>query len=240
MRYVFFLALLSLTACGGLSEVGRAPSFTPTESSNEYYAMTAGSLPAVAEARRDGNDPSLWNASRNSLLGDRRAAGRGDILTVVIDIDDSADLSNSSSRTRTGSESMGIPNLLGIPQRLNERLPDGASMDSAVEFSSQGRFSGDGSTSRREKLTLRIAATIVEVLPNGILRIEGTQEVRVNYELRELLVTGYVRPADISRQNEITYDKMAAARISYGGRGRISEVQQPRVGQQVADRLLPF
>ena len=93
---------------------------------------------------------------------------------------------------------------------------------------------------RREKLTLRIAATVVEVLQNGVLRVQGSQEVRVNFELRELLVSGYVRPEDITRQNEITYDKIASARISYGGRGQITDVQQPRYGQQIADIILPF
>ena len=93
---------------------------------------------------------------------------------------------------------------------------------------------------RNEKLTLRIAATVVNVLPNGVLSIAGTQEIRVNFELRELLVSGYVRPADISRQNEITYDKIASARVSYGGRGQITDVQQPRYGQQVLDVILPF
>lgn len=240
MRYLPFLFLFVTTACGRMSEVGRAPTFTPTESSNEYFAMAASEIPATTEVRQDGEEASLWNASRHSLLGDRRAAGRGDILTVVIEIDDRAEFSNSSDRSRNGKERMGIPNLLGIPQRINEVLPEGASIDPGVELSSSGSFSGEGSTRRREKLTLRIAATIVEVLPNGVLRIEGSQEVRVNFEMRELLVTGYVRPEDISRQNEITYDKMAAARISYGGRGRITEVQQPRYGQQVTDALLPF
>jgi hypothetical protein len=108
-------------------------------------------------------------------------------------------------------------------------------MADAVETSSDSTFKGNGNVSRKEKLTLRVAATVVEELPNGVLRIEGQQEVRVNYELRELIVTGYVRPIDISRQNEITYDKIAGARISYGGRGQITEVQQPRYGQQVAD-----
>jgi len=241
MRHIpLSLLLLALAACGNLSQVGRTPAFTPTENGNEYFAMAGGGLPVSLETRRQGDEASLWNSGRDSLLGDRRAAGRGDILTVVIEIDDRAEFSNSSDRSRSGQERMSIPNLLGIPQRAEELLPDGASLDPGVEFSSSGSFSGQGSTRRREKLTLRIAATIIEVLPNGILRIEGSQEVRVNFEMRELVVTGYVRPEDISRQNEITYDKIAAARIAYGGRGRVTEVQQPRYGQQAADILLPF
>ena len=109
-----------------------------------------------------------------------------------------------------------------------------------MSTNSSSDSAGDGSVKRREKLTLRVAATVVEVLPNGVLEIQGTQEVRVNFELRELLVTGYVRPSDVSRQNEITYDKIASARISYGGRGQISDVQQPRYGQQIVDAILPF
>lgn len=232
------LALAALAACGRLDQVGRAPEFTPTEGSNEYYAMTNAAFPAAEEPPED--QASLWNASRQSLLGDRRAATRGDILTVVIEIDDRAEISNSSERSRNGRERMAIPSLVGIPQRIDDALPEGASLNPAVDFSSSGSSSGEGAVRRREKLTLRVAATVVEVLPNGVLRIEGTQEVRVNFEMRELIVTGYVRPADITRQNEITYDKIAAARISYGGRGQITDVQQPRLGQQVADILLPF
>jgi flagellar L-ring protein precursor FlgH len=235
---ICILALAALAACGRLDQVGRAPEFTPTEGSNEYYAMTNAAFPAAEEARDD--QASLWNASRQSLLGDRRAATRGDILTVVIEIDERAEISNSSERSRDGRERMAIPSLVGIPQRINETLPAGASLNPAVDFSSSGSSSGEGAVRRREKLTLRVAATVVEVLPNGVLRIEGTQEVRVNFEMRELIVTGYVRPTDITRQNEITYDKIAAARISYGGRGQITDVQQPRLGQQVADILLPF
>jgi flagellar L-ring protein precursor FlgH len=134
----------------------------------------------------------------------------------------------------------GLPEAFGIPQRLDEKLPEGASMADAFEMSSSSTFDGSGSVERQEQLTLRIAATVVEELPNGVLRIEGQQEVRVNYELRELIITGFARPIDISRQNEITYDKIAGARISYGGRGRISDVQQPTYGQQIADIVLPF
>jgi flagellar L-ring protein precursor FlgH len=174
------------------------------------------------------------------LLGDRRATKKGDILTVVIEIDEEASISNDTERSRTSSESMQVPQLLGLPQRLNEELPDGASSADLVDLGSSSSSGGSGSVSRSEKLELRVAATVVDVLPNGVLAISGSQELRVNFELRELLVSGYVRPDDISRQNEITYDKIASARVSYGGRGQITDVQQPRYGQQVLDAVLPF
>lgn len=238
---IFLLILCATAACSRLGDVGQAPEFTPAnEANNEISAMSNPGLPAALEQRRNVDQASLWSGGRQSLLGDRRADTRGDILTVVIEIDESAEISNSSERSRSGSESLGIPSLFGIPQRLDERLPEGASLADAVSTNSSSNSAGDGSVRRNEKLTLRIAATIVNELSNGVLQIEGSQEVRVNFELRELIVTGFVRPQDISRQNEITYDKIAAARISYGGRGQITDVQQPRWGQQIADIVLPF
>lgn len=238
---LFLAVLVAAPSCGRLREVGSAPEFSPPQATPEATAMmTYGiSNEFVATAPRE-DTPSLWTGERGSLLGDRRAVQRGDILTVVIEIDDSASISNSTDRSRSGSESLSIPNLFGVPQRVDESMPDGASLSAAVDFNSSSSFGGDGSVQRNEQLELRVAATIVDVMPNGVLSIQGSQEVRVNFEMRELLVTGFVRPEDISRQNEITYDKLASARISYGGRGQISDVQQPRVGQQVADIVLPF
>ena len=139
-------------------------------------------LPGMAD------DSSLWTAGSTSLLGDRRAQKRGDILTVVVEIDDQAQISNTTDRSRSGSETMGMPSLFGLPQIIDPLLPEGASMGAAVGVSSNSTFSGDGSVARNEQLTLRVAATVVEELPNGVLRIEGQQEVRVNFELRELIV----------------------------------------------------
>ncbi|RGP35453.1 flagellar basal body L-ring protein FlgH [Pseudotabrizicola alkalilacus] len=232
--------MLFLAGCGSLDQVGKAPDFSPLEGSYQHHAMYSNALPDQADPDGPTDASSLWTASRASLLGDRRAGKRGDILTVVIEIDDRAEISNSSGRSRTGNQTMGMPQLLGIPQRLNKALPEGATMAEAVNTNSSSTFSGNGSVSRNEKMTLRVAATVVEELANGVLRIEGQQEVRVNFELRELIVTGYVRPADISRANEVTYDKIAGARIAYGGRGQITDVQQPRYGQQITDILLPF
>jgi flagellar L-ring protein precursor FlgH len=234
------LAVAAVGGCGKLEQVGRAPEFTGLAGTDQHYAMYSASLPEDVPAGTAGDGSSLWTGGSDSLFGDRRAARRGDILTVVIEIDDSASISNSTGRSRTGQQKSGLPEFLGIPQRLDESLPDGASMAEAYETKSSSSFKGQGSVSRNEKLTLRIAATVVEELPNGVLRVEGQQEVRVNFEMRELVVTGYVRPADISRQNEITYDKIAGARIAYGGRAEITDVQQPTYGQQIADIVMPF
>lgn len=242
MRHLILggLVLLTMTACGRLDHVGKPPTFSPTDRSRERLAMTVQGLPRTLEKQRVVDQASLWSGSRNSLLGDRRAGDMGDILTVVIEIDEKAEISNSTSRSRSAKESLKMPQLFGLPQELDKHLPDGATSADAVSVGSNGESNGDGSVRRNEKLTLRVAATVTEVLANGILAIQGSQEVRVNFELRELLVSGYVRPEDISRNNEITYDKIAQAQISYGGRGQITDVQQPRWGQQITDIVLPF
>lgn len=236
------LSCAFLTAACSSSPIGKAPEMAPQVSGAEHRAMMTTDIPRSLD--RAGQLPttraSLWNQNRSSLLGDRRAMQQGDILTVVIQIDDKAEITNSSERSRGGSEQMSIGALFGLPQRAAEVLPEGAGLDPGVSLNSNSKSNGAGSVRRKEKLTLRVAATIVGVLPNGVLSIQGLQQVRVNFEMRELLVSGYVRPEDISRQNEITYDKIASARISYGGKGQITDMQQPRYGQQIADAILPF
>lgn len=244
MKTVLKMACLTAiglsVGCARSDHIGKPPSFTPASEAPEARAMIEPGLPLVLLERRPVDAASLWSPSRVSLLGDRRAVVRGDILTVVIEIDEKAEISNSSDRSRSGSENLSVPGLFGLPQRLDSKLPAGASSSELVGINSQSSSSGDGSVKRNEKLELRIASTVIDVLPNGVLSISGSQELRVNFELRELLVTGFVRPEDVSRQNEITYDKIASARVSYGGRGQISDVQQPRIGQQVLDTVLPF
>jgi flagellar L-ring protein precursor FlgH len=240
MRKTFLIVAL-LAGCG-TSPIGKPPPFTEPDRTVERNAMlNPGTQRAIeTTALEPSSRASLWTGARGSLLGDRRAMLRGDIMTVVIEIDDRAEISNSSDRSRSASQQTGIPQLLGIPQRLERILPDGATSSSLVDLNSQSSSSGDGTVRRNEKLELRVAVTITDVLPNGVLAIFGRQEVRVNFELRELLVTGYVRPEDITRQNEITYDKIASARISYGGRGQITDMQQPRYGHQALEKALPF
>lgn len=239
MRPPAFLVVL-LAGCADLASVGSPPDFAPLAPTLQHHAMYSLPLPEVTERASPPDTASLWSAGQRSLLGDRRAQGPGDILTVVIEINDRAEISNATQRGRSGSQDMSVPQLLGIPQLIDRQLPDGASMSEAMAMSSASSFQGNGTVSRNERLTLRVATTVIERLPNGVLRINGSQEVRVNNELRELLVDGYIRPEDISRRNEIAYDRIAGARISYGGRGQITQMQQPRYGQQITDLVLPF
>lgn len=231
---------LALGACSRAANIGQPPQLTSPRQSEEFIAMSNPPLEIPVDSGRPEAAASLWAGTTSSLITDRRAATRGDILTVVIQIDDRAEISNSSGRSRAARESLSIPQMVGIPQRMADKLPDGASFDNLADATSSSTYKGSGNISRRDKLTLRVAATVTDRLPNGTLQIEGTQEVRVNYELRELTVSGFVRPGDIDRNNEIAYDRIAGARISYGGRGQIADVQQPRYGQQIADIVLPY
>ncbi len=237
MRLAPFALPLILIACGPTGRLGGTPEFSPQNMTDEHQAMMSPGLPYDVDplpTRAEVQTASLWTGERGSLLGDNRAIRRGDILTVVIEIDDSASISNATDTSRTGSQEMGVEALFGLQEDA------GIPLAPAVALNSNGSFAGDGSVQRNEQLTLRVAATVVDVLPNGVLQISGQQEVRVNDELRELLVSGFVRPVDISRQNEVNYDKIAAARISYGGRGQITEAQNARWGQQALDHALPF
>lgn len=243
LRTRMCLVLAVLAGCNRGYDFGAAPDMTPIRAGQEHSAMMTPTSLALREENGitgPAVGSSLWTGARGSLLGERRAIERGDILTVVIEIDEGASISNSSDRSRDASQSVSVPSLFGIPQRIDGGLPEGATMANAVDLGSQSSASGSGSVKRTEKLELRVAATVIDVLPNSVLSIQGTQEVRVNFEMRELVVTGFVRPQDISRQNEVTYDKIASARISYGGTGAISEMQQPRVGQQILETILPF
>jgi len=195
-------------------------------------SMYGGSGPPVSRG-------SLWSSGPKSLFGDRRAKKVGDILTVMIEIDDQAQLSNTTSRQRAGDEDASATALFGLESIVNKVLPGGG-LDTGASLNSSSSASGKGQVKRNEAISLKIAARVIEVLPTGHLMITGRQEVRVNFELRDLQIVGLIRPEDVTRNNDITYDKMAEARISYGGRGHLTDVQQARYGQQVFDMLSPF
>lgn len=183
---------------------------------------------------------SLWRPGARSFFNDQRASRIGDILTVSISISDSAQLRNSSDRTRSSSTSAGVTNFLGLQNIPGRVLPGGFDPSNLVTGQADSQASGEGSINRAENVDLTVAAVITEILPNGNLVIAGRQEVRINAELRELTVSGVIRPEDITSENTISHNQIAEARISYGGRGQISAVQRPSWGQRVADAISPW
>jgi flagellar L-ring protein precursor FlgH len=183
---------------------------------------------------------SLWRAGARSFFRDQRAARVGDILTVDIEIADKAELTNTSNRTRTSSTSAGVTNFFGFENTAGRAFPDGFDPTSLINGEADSSATGQGSINREEKIDLKVAAVVVEVLPNGNFVIAGRQQVRINAEMRELTISGIIRPEDINEENAIRHDQIAEARVSYGGRGQISAVPRPRWGQRVADAVSPW
>lgn len=183
---------------------------------------------------------SLWTGAQQGFFKDQRAKTVGDIMTVVIDINDQGKMENSSERSRSTSETAAMPALWGTETKLAQVLPEAVDPTDLVDATSDSSYKGDGTIDRKETIEMKLAATVTQVLPNGNMVIKGTQEVRINYENRILMLAGVVRPQDVSIDNSISYDQIAEARISYGGKGQISDVQQPRMGTQVYDILFPF
>ena len=183
---------------------------------------------------------SLWRSGSRAFFKDQRAARVGDILTVKVTIGDKAEIDNETKRSRTHSENVG---LTGLPaDAIQKVIPSNSTTTPAalVGDTSSSASDGKGSVNRSETLATNVATVVTQVLPNGNMVIEGKQEVRVNFEVRELIVAGIIRPEDIAADNTIDSTKIAEARIAYGGRGQITDVQQPRLGNQVMDILLPF
>ncbi|WP_374652636.1 flagellar basal body L-ring protein FlgH [Dongia sp.] len=234
----------SLGGCGNMidrvAEIGKEPSMDPIENPQKDPNYQPVSLPMPTPTADLRQPNSLWRQGSRAFFKDQRAGKVGDILTVVIEIDDQAKLDNKTDQTRDGSNSAGLDNLLGYETMLNDIFPDGIDAGNLVNSDSKSTIAGSGTVNRSEAIKLRVAAVITQVLPNGNMVLQGTQQVRVNFELRRLTVGGVIRPEDISNVNEINYDKIAEARIAYGGKGTLSDMQQPRFGQQVYDIFFPF
>ncbi|HAH11488.1 MAG TPA: flagellar basal body L-ring protein [Alphaproteobacteria bacterium] len=244
-RLTAIFALAALTAgcstADRLAQIGAPPHLTPVASGHD----TAGQRPIVMPMPRQETPiyqaNSLWAAGSRSFFKDQRASRIGDIVTVRIDIADQAQVSNQTTRSRKSDEKADLTNLLGLETGVvGKLLPDGYTPSAALDIGSDSATQGAGAVNRSEKIALTVAAVVSQVLPNGNLVVEGRQEVRINFEVRELTVSGIVRPEDVSATNEIKHSQLAEARISYGGRGQLTDMQQPRLGAQVVDILFPF
>jgi flagellar L-ring protein precursor FlgH len=205
----------------------------PTKDPN-YRPMTM-PMPRTQDAPNEAN--ALWRSGSRAFFKDQRAAAVGDIVTVVVSMTDSAQLNNVTTLTRASTEDAGAANLAGLTSRLG---PGISSPSKLINLASDNSNTGNGQIQRNEAVALRLAGVITQVLPNGNLVVAARQEFVVNSELRELKVTGVIRPQDIASDNTVTHDRMAEARIQYGGRGEMTDLQTTRWGQQLMDILLPF
>jgi flagellar L-ring protein precursor FlgH len=232
-----------LGGCGALSrlsEVGQPPVMTPTADPTKEAGWRPLSMPMPAREAPPTEANALWRSGSRAFFKDQRAAQVGDVITVVVNMNDTADLKNATTASRSSSDTGGMPNLFGLENLLPTMLPKPINPSSLVSVNSANNNGGTGQIQRNETVTLRLAGVVTQVLPNGNLVVAARQEIRVNSELRQLQVTGVVRPQDIASDNTVQHDRMAEARISYGGRGQLTDVQSPRWGQQMMDILLPF
>ncbi|WP_300298704.1 flagellar basal body L-ring protein FlgH [Ferrovibrio sp.] len=236
---------VTMGACGNLSrlaDVGSAPPLSKIDNPTEQRDYRAVSLPMPAPEVTPRHANSLWRPGARQFFKDPRATKVGDILTVNINIQERAQLQNNTTTSRDNSETQGLPNFLGIEAAGGalERIFNGVDASNLVGMSSTSGVQGQGQINRQEQITLSVAALVTQILPNGNMVVQGRQEIRVNSEIRELLIKGIVRPEDITATNTITHTQMAEARISYGGRGQLTDVQQGRWGQQIFDVVFPF
>jgi flagellar L-ring protein FlgH len=227
----------SCAALEKITSIGEAPKLSSINNptSQPGYKPVQMPMPQPQPAAYSPN--SLWRNGSRAFFKDQRAHEVGDILTVTVNINDAATFANESQRSRTSTQDSGITNFFGMKNLpfTNQTLP-------ARTLTTDGTTSNDGkgSINRSETLTTNVAAVVTQVLPNGNLVVEGKQEIRVNFEMRQLIVGGIVRPEDIQSDNTIDSTKIAEARIAYGGKGQITDVQQPPWGQQFFDIVLPF
>jgi len=234
------LALGACNAVNRLATIGTPPPMSPITNPTQQPGYRTVSLPMPDPEEPTHMANSLWRQGARAFFKDQRAARIGDILTVQIAIDDKANFDNATERTRTSTENNGITGLLGYEGSLGRILPQAVNPASLLNLNGNSAQTGEGKIQRNESINVTVAAIITQVLPNGNLVIQGRQEVRVNFEVREFLITGIVRPEDISSSIFIQHTQIAEARISYGGRGQITDYQQPRYGQQVLDVIFPF
>jgi flagellar L-ring protein FlgH len=230
--------LANCSAMDRLKNIGEQPALSAIENPVAQPGYKPVQMPMPVPQSAVYNPNSLWRNGSRAFFKDQRAMQVGDIMTVKVKITDNAKIENGTKRSRDSKEDSGITDFAGsklLTGSAAQVLPG-----KILSADSTSSTDNKGSVNRQEALLTNIAAVVTQVLPNGNLVVEGKQEVRVNFEVRELIVAGIVRPEDIESDNTIDSTKIAQARIAYGGRGQITDVQQPRYGQQVMDVLLPF
>jgi flagellar L-ring protein FlgH len=232
------MLLNSCSSLDRLMNIGEQPKLSSIDNPTAKPGYKPVQMPMPTPLPATYNPNSLWRNGSRAFFKDQRAHQIGDLLTVTVNINDTANMANETQRQRNNSATNStITSLLGLGTipLLNQALPA-----DLLNASGSSNSDGKGQIQRTDTLTTNVAAVVTQVLPNGNMVVEGKQEIRVNYEMRELIVAGIVRPEDIQSDNTIDSTKIAEARIAYGGKGQLMDIQQERYGQQLFDILLPF
>jgi flagellar L-ring protein precursor FlgH len=235
--------VVTLVACNAfdrVSDIGETPKLASIEDPTHAPGYVPVKMPMPPPSLATQQPNSLWQTGARAFFRDQRASRVGDILTVLVTINDQAQLQNETTRTRANSDSAGLSNFFGFESHLQNWLPKAVDPSSLVDLNSALSNDGKGTVNRQEQISIQLAATIIQVLPNGNLVIQGKQQVSVNFDMRELSISGIIRPQDIDSTNSISYNQIAEARIEYGGKGETQDVQQPRYGDQLLDIIMPF
>jgi flagellar L-ring protein FlgH len=224
-----------------LERIGEEPNLTKTENpqTKPDYKPMSWPLPTPTPPTQQYAN-SLWQPGARAFFRDQRAARVGDILRVKIAINDVAQVNNQTQGRRDSEERLTAPNFFGFESELDAALPGAPLGESLASIRGRTLNRGTGNINRRERITTEVPAVITQVLPNGNFVISGSQEIRINFEIREIGISGIIRPEDIDSSNVISSTQVAEARIVYGGRGQLNDIQQPRWGNQVIDILSPF
>jgi flagellar L-ring protein precursor FlgH len=238
LGFILVLSSCSSSQIERLEWIGKAPPMEPMQPKKQEDIVN---WPAQSEAPvLPTTSSSLWASNSKTFFKDQRANKVGDILKVKVSINDKATFDNKTERKREESDNTSAPSVFGLEKKIAGLLPGKGDPASLLDMSNKVNNKGEGNIERQETINTEIAAVVSQVLPNGNFVIYGSQEVRVNFEVRQLTIQGVIRPEDISTNNEIKSSQVAEARISYGGKGVITDIQQPRIGNQVADILSPF
>jgi flagellar L-ring protein precursor FlgH len=229
-----------------LDHIGKPPPMTAIEDPVEKpdYKPLNWPMPQSQPPERQYAN-SLWQPGARAFFRDGRAARVGDILKVNININDKLQLNNQTEGKRTTIDTSTAPALLGLGSKLFHFAPEtqltgNAGGTGLLNVSGNLDTKGTGTISRQDVVTTQVAAQITQVLPNGNFVIQGSQEVTMNQDVREVGVKGVVRPQDIKSDNTIDSTQIAEARLTYTSRGQLSDMQKPRWGGQVIDAVSPF
>lgn len=236
-------ALTALTGCNAfdrINEIGDEPHMASVQDPTKTPGYVQVSMPMPPPSLNERQSNSLWQTGARAFFRDQRASRVGDILTVVVSVNDQALMANETQRQRTSTDTANLTNLFGYESHLHNWLPKAVDPASLVNAGSATDTDGKGQITRTDQVDTTLAATITQVLPNGNLVITGKQQMVVNFDMRELSISGVVRPQDISSENTVNWNQIAEARIEYSGKGQVMDIQQPRYGDQLFDILMPF